>query len=244
MGINISTTNYVTLDHTHQRRVDTSLESNPTFQRLNGINVRHIFRRNQDGDPDRDGNPLVKAMKGMGQFNIIPMYRNQVMMRAEQVLQSFAPSIECDMIMPMPSGYPFAAEVAQLVCNVTGKPYLDPKFIRKRTVGEMLGQYDGNIPEGLTPSLSKAVKGQLYDWKKASAADATQSVSMKRIDPKIRMFFQPLALMEAAPDLTDARVLVVDDLMSSGASVRSVAAVLSTGTQCTVPEAICFLSGL
>lgn len=244
MGINISATNFVTLDHTHQKRVDTSLENNPTFSKVGGIHVHHVFRRNNDGDKDRDGNPLIKALKGMGQFKILPMYRTQIMDRAREILENFAVDLDIDAVMPMPSSYPFASEVAELVCHVTQKEPIEPSFIRKRTVGEMLDEYDGNIPANLNKRRAKMFKDQLYDWRAAHQSAPGQLVAMKRIEPKIRYCFQPLALSDGAPDIGGRKVLVVDDLMSSGSSIRSVSSVLVQGTGCTVTSAVCFLSGL
>ena len=244
MGINISATNFVTLDHTHQRRVDTSLEGNPTFSKIGDVHVHHIFRRNNDGDKDRDGNPLIKAMKGMGQFQIIPMYRIQIMNRAREILENFAGDLDIDAIMPMPSSYQFAGEVAQLVCHVTQKELIEPSFIRKRTVGEMLDEYDGHVPNNLNKKRAKMFKDQLYDWRIAHQSAPGQLVTMKRIEPKIRYCFQPLALADGVPDIAGKKVLVVDDLMSSGSSIRSVSSVLIQGTGCAVKSAVCFLSGL
>jgi len=244
VGINISATNFITLDHTHQKRVDTSLENNPTFDDLGGIHVHHIFRRNKNGDKDRDGNPLIKAMKGMGEYQIIPMYRTQVMNRAREVLEAFACDLAVDAVMPMPSGYDFAREVAELVCDVTQKELLDPSFLRKRTVSEMLEEYDGNVPAHLNRKLAQEFKAQLADWHLANAARPTQLVTMKKIGTKIRTCFQPLTLTEETPDIQGVRVLVVDDLMSSGSSIMSVAALLTQGTGCAVPAAVCFLSSL
>lgn len=241
LGINISATKYITLDHSHQKRVDTSMEGNPTRQRVGGVTVHNIFRRNNDGDPDRDGNPLVKAMKGMGEYNIIAMYRSQVMTRAENVLASFLHNIEFDVVMPVKSSYGFAAEVALLVSTISGKPLLMPTFIRKRTVAEMLANYDGHVPAGLNRATTKAFKGQLADWHRAVPS---HEVSMKRIAPKIRHLFQPLEISGSPPNILAQNVLVVDDLMSSGTSITSTADLLSTQTGCIVSNAVCFLSPL
>jgi hypothetical protein len=163
------------------------------------------------------------------------------MARAREILQGFAGELEIDMIMPVPSSYDFAREVAELVCEVTGKEYLDPSFLRKRTVAEMLEEYDGNVPGHLSKGLSKEFKNQLADWKRAKPE---QSVSMKRIAPKIRTCFQPLALSTDAPDIGGRRILIVDDLMSSGSSVASTAGVIIAAAECTVPMGITFLSSL
>ena len=241
MGINISNTKFVTFDDTHQRRVDTSLEKNPTAEKVGSVTVHHIFRRNNDGDLDRDGNPLVKAMKGMDGYKVVPMYRAMFLSRAREVLETFAGDLEVDLVMPMPSSYGFAREVAVLVSNVAGKDLLESDFIRKRTVAEMLAQYDGHVPDHLSKKLATAYKEQLYTWNDMKGG---QSVSMKRIEPKIRTCFQPLTLTDNVPGIAARRVLVVDDLMATGSSISCVSSLLTQGIGCPVPTGMCFLSSL
>jgi hypothetical protein len=114
LGINISATKYVTLDLTHEKRVDTSLDRNPTAEMVGDLLVHYVFRRNHTGDLDRDGNPLAYALKGMNGYNIVPLYRKQIMDRARKVLEAFITGIETDYIMPLPSTYPFANEFCDL----------------------------------------------------------------------------------------------------------------------------------
>ncbi|WP_173931673.1 phosphoribosyltransferase family protein [Chelativorans sp. Marseille-P2723] len=239
MGLNISATKFVAFDDTHQRRVDTSL-NNPTSETVGGIAVRHIFRRNKTGDKDRDGNPLIYALKGMHGYQIMPMYRKQFMNRARQIIESFAEELEADYIMPLPSSYDFCREVAELICEITEKEYLDPNFIRKRTVQEMLDQYGLEVPNGLNSRAKISYKAQLASWRRAKPA---QYVSMKEIVNPIRHCFNPLTLNGPVPDIVGKRLIIVDDLMSTGASLTSAVNVL-TEAGCTVTSGVCFVSGL
>ena len=241
MGINISATNFVAFDDTHQRRVNTSLEGNPTVEMLGDIRVHHIFQRNNDGDLNRDGNPLVKAMKEMDGYRIVPMYREQFMARARLIVEGVAGDLDVDTVMPMPSSYSFSREIAVLVSDVIGRELLEPTFLRKRTIGEMLAQYDGNVPAHLNDRLAKLYKHQLGVWQGSKPG---QLVSMKRIDTKIRSCFQPLCLTEDVPDLGGRRILIADDLLATGSSIVGVASLLQDGIGCPTPSAVCFLSGL
>lgn len=241
MGINISANKYVTLDLTHEKRVDTSFDRNPTSEMVGDLLVHYVFRRNHTGDPDRDGNPLVYALKGMNGYNIVPLYRNQVLNRARQVLEGFVTGLEADYIMPLPSSYPFVDEFCDLVCAVTGIGKLDSSFLKKRTAEEMLAIYDGNVPAHLNSKLSKEFKDQLYHWKRLNP---TQKVSLKMVDTRIRHCFNMWRLDEGAPNLEDTSILLVDDIMSSGTSISTAADVLATGTGANIAGAICFLSGI
>ncbi|KWV59716.1 hypothetical protein AS026_28150 [Rhizobium altiplani] len=241
MGINISATKYVTLDLTHEKRVDTSLDRNPTTEMVGNLLIHYVFRRNHTGDPDRDGNPLAYALKGMNGYKIVPLYRNQCLNRARQVLEGFVTGLEADYIMALPSSYPFANEFCDLVCDVSGVDKLDSSFLKKRTAGEMLAIYDGVFPANLNSKLSKEYKNQLYDWKRLKP---WQKVSLKEVDTRIRHCFNMWQLDEDAPNLQNTSILLVDDIMSSGTSISTAADVISQGAGAEISGAICFLSGI
>jgi Phosphoribosyl transferase domain len=240
LGLNISATKYVAFDDSHHKRIDTSLDRNPTISTVSGLSVRHIFRRNRTGDKDRDGNPLIYAMKGMNGYKILPLHKGQFMARARQVVESFIANIDADWIMPLPSNYSLCGDVADLICEVTAVPCLSPDFIRKKSVQEMLSQYGDTVPDTLTPRDSRFYKAQMATWRDMGPA---RHVSMKEINTAIRHCFDPLTLSGEAPDVVGSRVVIVDDLMSTGASLTS-AVNLLTGIGCTVTSGVCFVSGL
>jgi hypothetical protein len=78
MGINISADKYVVLDNTHEKRVNTCVDDNPTSTKCGDVVVHHVFRRNRTSDDDRDGNPLAYALKGMNGYRIVPMYKKMI----------------------------------------------------------------------------------------------------------------------------------------------------------------------
>ncbi|OJU18475.1 MAG: hypothetical protein BGN84_17925 [Afipia sp. 62-7] len=241
MGINISGDNFVAHDQTHEKRVNTSLDANPTSKKLGGVTVHHVFRRNKTGDLDRDGNPLIYALKGMGGYNIVAMYRTQIMARAREILEKCTELQGTDYVMPMPSSYGFSEEFAQMVCQVTGTPYLGCGFLRKKTVAEMLAQYGDSIPKNLGGQREKDYKSQMHTWRQMKPG---QLASMKEIGPKIRRYFDPFEVGGGAPDISGKNVLVVDDIMSSGASLSAMIELLTAKTGCKIDRAACFLSGL
>jgi adenine/guanine phosphoribosyltransferase-like PRPP-binding protein len=235
-----STYRHVTFDDSHHRRIDTSLSGNPTLSTVSGLSVRHIFRRNKTGDKDRDGNPLIYAMKGMRGYKILPFHKDQFMARARRIVETFATNLQADWIMPLPSNYAFCREVADLICGVTTTKCLSSDFIRKKTIDEMLGQYGDTVPGTLTPRVSGIYKAQLATWR---AMKPARHASMKDVDTAIRHCFEPLTLNGEAPDVVGSRVVIVDDLMSTGASLTSAVNLLA-GIGCRVTSGICFVSGL
>jgi hypothetical protein len=240
LGLNISHSKYVTLDDWHQKRVNTSFEKNPTETIREGFRVRHVFRRNKTGDKDRDGNPLIYALKGLKGYKITADAKLQFMNRAAVIVDSFAKDLDADFIVPLPSSCAFGAEFADLLCEVTGKQLYPADFIRKRSIAEMLAQYGDTVPEGLSENARNGYKSQLAAWRRLRPG---QLMSMKEINPKIRLCFDPIALSKDVPALKDSKIVISDDLMASGASMISVSKLFRTAG-CNVTSGICFLSGL
>lgn len=241
MGINISSSKIVTLDDTHQKRVDTSIESNPTFDHVADLAVHYIFRRNKTGDLDRDGSPLLYAMKGIRGYKISSEDRAGAFKRAAEIIPRCIEGAHADYVVPVPSNYTLSGDIAQIVSRVSGIPMLPADFMRKKTVAEMLACHEGKVPTGLSPRNDKAFKDQLFAWKRMVPG---QMVSMKEIDTKIRPLFDPLVAVGHLTHLEGRRIIIVDDLMSSGASIASAARVLGGLPNCSVERGICFLSKL
>lgn len=240
MGLNVYDNGAVMFDDTHQKRVNTSLQDNPTVSQVGGIKVRHVYRRNRTGDRDRDGNPLIYALKGMNGYSIVPMYRTMFMNQAAEILTTFVDELRVDAIVPVPSSKAFCGEFTALVGQVAGIPVVQPDFLGKRTVAEMLAQYGDKLPDGLSGTALKSYKSQLADWRRLSGG---QLVSMKDLDTHIRPYFDPLAMRGDATHISGLRVIIADDLVSSGASISATALRLQdVGAE--VVSAVSFLSGL
>jgi hypothetical protein len=161
------------------------------------------------------------------------------MERARVIMTTIAGELkEHDHVMPLPSKNGLAREVAQMVCNLIDKPLIEPVFLRKRTAEEMVLQYGDVLPPKLSPSQSAEYKSQIATWRRAKGP-----VSMKDIPNGIRMFFDPLVQSGELPDIEGKKVLLVDDLMSSGTTLGSAASILSGGKSCQL-SGLCLLSSL
>ncbi|WP_282153958.1 phosphoribosyltransferase [Ruegeria atlantica] len=240
MGLNIDRNNNVMFDDTHQRRVDTSLDKNPSKGRVGNVDLRFVFRRNRTGDLDRDGNPLIYALKGMNGYGIVDFYRRKFFKRAEDIVNVFAHEVDADFVMPVPSGYSFCSEFAEELSGWLGLPFLSPDFLDKKTVGEALADAKANPVNIKNKRTKRLYTSQLYQWQHM---DSGQHVAMKELDKKIRGYVRPMKLIGDTSHLAEKKVLIVDDLMSSGTSIRCAAELLqSQGVE--VNMGVFFLSGL
>lgn len=227
-------------DDTHQRKVDTSLSENPTQRRLGPIDLRFVFRRNRTGDKDRDGNPLIYALKGMNGYQIVPMYRQMFLRRAEQIVAKMAGDLTGDFIMPVPSGHSFCEEFSVLLSEWLGIQNLASDFLGKKTIEQVLDE-DIIEPRSIANKRTRTIyASQLAIWRNM---DVDRHISMKELDPKIRHLFQPMTVVGDVPQVDGARIIIVDDLMSTGTSISSVGSLL-TQHGATADQGVCFLSGL
>lgn len=218
MGIDVSATNVVTVNDQHENGVDTSAAGNPTRTRFKGIPVLHVLRRNTRGRRRDDGNPLVHALKGRKGFSIMPHWKGVVMARAQAILAAAAGDLQgFDFVMPMPSSSPFCAEFAALVAVAANAPILEPDFLRKRKVGEMLAEAKAS-PPSVGKRWRTALASQMHSWEGANP-DATYQA--KDVDVHLRQFFDAFTLDGDVPNLQDRRILVVDDVFATGSSLSA-----------------------
>ncbi|MEE7441084.1 phosphoribosyltransferase [Methylobacterium oryzae] len=229
----------VTLNPSHENRVVTAVASNPSRSTVGSIHVINVFRRTKTGDADRDGNPLIYALKGINGYTILPFWRARIMGLATQILASVGAELAAfDYVLAVPSSNAFCLDFAVFVSGTTGVPLLPSTFIQKKTVGQMLAGFS-TIPATVRRQDRQAFGRQLKEWRQLPPGSA---VSMKLISPFVRPHLDPFTTAGPIPALAGTRILIVDDLLSSGSSIASVAGILQA--QGAAVSALCFLSGI
>lgn len=239
MGISVAG-KAVSINDMHEEGVDTSVARNPTSRIFQGIELHHMFSRSGKTGRKDDGNPLIHALKGRYGFTITPFWKAQLMGRADLILDKaqakLAGFTHC---MPIPSSSPFCSEVTDLVANKLGLPVLQPTFFRKKTVREMLDGLAAHPPK-VRKGQKTAYNGQLNTWQ--ALPDAT-ICEAKNVDTNIRLLFDFFVLLPDALRLEGQRILIVDDIFSSGSSVLSVREIVSNQLGAEVGY-VSFLSGM
>lgn len=243
MGLNIHDDQRVEFDDTHQDRVDTSLEKNMTSTRVEGIACHFVYWRKQSSSGEQgDGNPLIYALKEMKGYRIDPVCRKLFMDRAQAIVLKDRAKITADIIVPVPSSYEFCRQFSEELGVWTGLPVVPTDFIGKKTVSQVLAENTAAPPVIKKKYVRTMYKAQLKDW---SSLPPNSQVTMKRLDKKIRPYFNHLGVSDtvAAEVIKGQSVLVVDDLMASGTSMRCTMQLLLAAGASAV-TGLCFLSGL
>jgi hypothetical protein len=240
MGIDVSVAKVVTINDQHENGVDTSVDGNPSRTRFKAIPLLHVFSRNRRGQRRDDGNPLIHALKARRGFSIAPFWKTQLMGRAREILVASASDLaDFDFVMPLPSSSPFCAEFAAMVSDVSGTPILDQSFLRKRTVGEVLGDAKANPPAKISGRQRRAWGSQLHAWENTHPNALFQA---KEIDIVLRPLFKAFAIDGDAPDVAQKRLLIVDDIFATGSSLASARDILENSLGASI-AAVFFLSG-
>ncbi len=240
MGINVYANKTVIIDHSHQELVDTSIEGNPTEGAIDGLRIQYVFRRKTTKGHDRDGNPLVYALKEMNGYRMQPMYHQMLYKRADEILAAFVGDLEVDALVDVPSSKPLCRLFAKQVAKVSGLPLVESNFLRKRTVGEVLDAIDASFPQFTKDRDERAFKAELGQLRRAKRDTDFQ---MKEVTKPMRRFFQPFTVSGEVPVLEGQRIALIDDLVSSGTSIISVAECLRE-QGAIVERGVCLLSDL
>jgi hypothetical protein len=154
----------------------------------------------------------------------------------EKVQSNLAGFTHC---MPIPSSSPFCSEVTDLFANRLELPILQPTFFRKKTVQEMLVGLQAHPPK-VRKGQKTAYNGQLNTWQALPGATVCEA---KNVDTTIRLLFDFFLLLPGAARLDGQRILIVDDIFSSGSSVLSVREIVCNQLGAEVAY-VSFLSGM
>ena len=223
MGIRINDAKEVSINDAHEEGVNTSLKNNPTRSVAKGLHVHHIFSRNRKGHHRNDGNPLVHALKQREGFTIRAHWKSQLLNRSRIIVGSMRDELsDFDYCLAIPSSSAFCGECANLISRTLGVPMMDEALFRKKLIGEMLADVAA-APPRMRHGMRIKYTTQLNSWQKA---DREAICHAKSVDTSIRSLFRFLALIDGAPDIANLRLIVVDDIMSSGSSLLSAREIL------------------
>ncbi len=220
MGIDVNNKKKVSFNPSHERLVNTSVDSNPKIKRVsvkgyeNSILVFSIFSRRRSSD-GRDGNPLIYAFKCLNNYSITkdevlkfrPNFK-KVIKKINQLKQ-----FDCDVIVTIPSSSNVVKIVARLVGFILKKKVISD-FFEKCTVYEVVSKinidrvdyYDQNNVSGAIYTL--CLKGEDLIF------------NIKDINNDIRHYFKPLKIKNNY-NFSDKNVVIIDDVLSSGTSLIS-----------------------
>lgn len=212
-GIDVDMINKVVkFNDSHENHVDTSLGNNPTTSGK----ATAVFKRKKDINRELpDGNPLLYAMKGMKGWSISTEDVNKIWYRIDQILDKINNEYDIVLIPGSNSSLvnTFSDHVASKFKNIE---ILHNCFL-KRTVDEVIEDinwvdFTSEERDEVTDGFKK-MKGNYFEAKYFPKHLAYKfEGSIFRTNPEI-----------SGSKLVNKRILVLDDVVSSGLSLSSCA---------------------
>lgn len=232
MGFNVdSTSNKVTVDHSHNNYAVTTVAGNPIVKMFSTIEVTSIFARTkgkrQRTDPG-DNSPMLYALKGIGDLtttysSVATLYLNYREIMASVVLHK-EPQGLWDCVVPMPSSSKLSSLMAKTIVRHAGVGPVQPSLLKKVTGDAVLASLDGLA---MSSKDKTALRTEVRRFIKFNGGETDfQMKSIKRVD--LRCHLCPFMLGSEPLQHQPNRILLVDDMVTSGTSIVSAAALLST----------------
>ncbi|EEW1754607.1 hypothetical protein ACNZ3Z_17345 [Enterobacter kobei] len=241
MGIDITVNGVVSFNPNHEKFVSTSVSFNPKLKNISvkgyrgNLLVYSVFTRMKSND-NRDGNPLIYAMKGLKGYSItfreIVKFKKNFKDIMGKVINHNG--FDCDVILVIPSSSSVVKIFARLVGFITGKQVIDDYF-EKCTIDDVLINFNMNI---VSKKDEDTINGIIYTLTKL---DGTKHFTLKHVRNNVRHYFQPLKV-RGGYNLNGKKILLVDDVLSTGTTFINAHKLISNSAQKII--AMSFLSDL
>lgn len=218
MGIDVKTkrnNKHITLNNNHDRLVVTDPDKNPVEHDI-GLDklITAIFQRKKAKNRSGDGNPLIYALKEMKNCSISDADRQELYRNMLVIINKYYSENCFDEIVPLPSSKPVSLWVAKACSDALNIPLQKNAFF-KATNANVLNQLIGIEDDQEIIELRKLLE----------KSKPNGNFTMKDLTQHQREFVQPI---KANPYYhPKERILLVDDLVSSGASFKSAYSSLS-----------------
>lgn len=223
----------------HQFLVDTSKEKNPFVQLVAGTEVISVFRRRAASSHKGDGNPLIYALKGMFKFQISAEQIVRFMPNLRFILGRMMAHRTYDLIIALPSSHPIAKGLTLRVGRFRPAIPISYGFFAKCSNSEVAEALRNLISDGQIP---KNNRGDITSLIHTLSLSPDAPFKLKEVDNHLRCFTFPFKINENL-NVRGLSVLVVDDLLSSGTSIRTASRLLIASGADRV-SALCLLSSL
>ena len=239
MGIDITNNNQILFNDTHQKLINTDINSNPTTSIVHNIVIHSIYKRLKTRSNQGDGNPLIYALKNQKGYRISRNELKKFLYSFYYILNKLLQNKSYDLILVLPSSSTVAKNVAKKVSKSLSNNLTVHDIFEKQSVSEIIEKIDISIVSN--KNKLKELKHQLSKLQKM---DKNKTFSMKNVPPKIREYFIPLKLKAKFDFSHYKNILIVDDLLATGNSIKSARDIILTQNSKVNIEGLCLFSGL
>lgn len=208
MGIDIINKKQVLLNDSHDRLVVTDVNKNPVEHHIElDKPILALFQRKKAKGRSGDGNPLIYALKEMYSFSISKEDKDKLYASIQHIIENQFSSDQFDMIIALPSSKPVVMWVAE-ACRAVLDVQIERNAFIKATNINILNQIQ-DIDDKDIIELRKTLE----------AAKPNGNFTMKDLSQHQRSFVEPVKVNPYYKPF--GRILLVDDLVSSGSTLRT-----------------------
>lgn len=240
MGIDVTADGKVAFNDAHQNLLSTDVSRNPTRATKHGLVVQSVFQRRRSRDQKNDGNPLIYALKGKYGYTISRNEVRKFLAHFYAILEKCLAEADYDVIIPLPSSHPLNEIIARRVQRMLPEAELRSDCFEKKTVSQVVTEID---PTAMgSKKVRQAAKQLIHDL---GEMPANRLFAMKNVNNhKLREHINPLSIVGNLDGYPNARVLLVDDLLSSGATMVGAHNLLKDMKNMSRIDGLCLFSSL
>lgn len=244
MGIVVDSDKNVFYSKNNHELLDTRIEVNPKSWIRKGYKHHSIFNRKKN-DAHSDANPFIHALKGNSGYRISKEEVLKFFPEFDCITRSVCNTVDFQFLIPLPSSHCANRFLARYLCSGKLGSLVRTGLLRKKMVGEVHQDLEGIINSGLVANANHAreIKKQLSQLSKMPQGSV---FSMKKIsNHRVRTKINPLCINDISScDLNNKRVLLVDDVYASGATINGAIAAIEGEFRPSVIESLCLLGRL
>lgn len=208
----------VIYDPSSKDLVNSRVRDNPILQTMGDLTVYSIFRRvKTKRDNAGDGNPLIYALKGANGYSIDLDSITSFLPEFYAILPKAAPLVMASYVLTIPSSSKVASMFARRVARALAVP-LAPFDMSKKLHRAVCADLDLLFRSGAIP---KRDRRNLQAIRHDLGRSLSTTFTMKLVDSSLRRYFSPFVIRHPEQVPQGTSVLVVDDLLSSGSSLRA-----------------------
>jgi hypothetical protein len=218
----------VSVDHQHNEYAVTTVEGNPVSKSFAGIKVISVFARTKarrDRSTPGDNCPMLYALKGQkdlktGYRSIVVLYQNYIRILSN-IVEEWRPHGTWDCIIPIPSSSNLPSLMAKSVFSHSGGDVVQTKLLSKISAKQVLDSID---ELAISAKDRATLRARVKNFIREHGGDS--AFQIKCVDTKLRKHLNPFVLMPEPTEAPPQRVLLVDDMITSGTSIISAANLL------------------
>jgi hypothetical protein len=220
-GIDVDVENrVVTFNDNHEENVDTSIENNPTYKTISGVETIMLFKRKKSNEfRVSDGNPLVYALKSIKSWKISTEDRNAIFDRIDDIITKIG---VFDTIVVMPSSNPLVKELGNHLMNNNKAKNIINHCVVKRLKSDIIDDmpWSGFSNKQMTKIEDGFSKMGDYFESKFFPKD-------KKIIDKFETNIFKINKNKDYNTMYNKNVLVIDDTISTGLSLNKCSQIIN-----------------